>query len=499
MKCYHCGAELNRESFCPNCGIDVKIYKKIVHSSNYYYNQGLERAGVRDLSGAVESLKKSLRFQKGNIQARNLLGLVLFELGETVAALGEWVISKNIQSEHNAAERYLNAIQKNPTQLETINQTIKKYNQALLYCRQNSTDLAVIQLKKVLSLNPKLVKGHQLLALLYIKEGQYERAKRALRTAIKIDSANTLTFRYLRETNQMLRESNAGKKKKQEDLISYRSGNDLIIQPTKFKDTSGFATVLAIMAGIVLGAAVTGFLVVPGIRQNAKRESNAAVLQANDTVATKNQEIAALEKQIAELGGQLDDEKSGSEKTENKITSYDQLLKAYEAYLQEDYTGAGEEISVVERTDLSADAKKIYDQVSESIREKYIQSAYEAGLKAYNARNYEEAVENFEKVAELDETYERGNVLYFLGQSYRVLEQNEKAIEYYRKVIEQFPNTERASKSKYYLSKLQDSEERTQEDSNEEGSNEDESDEGEANEEEPDQEESDQEETNEDE
>ena len=35
----------------------------------------------------------------------------------------------------------------------------------MLYCRQNSTDLAIIQLKKVLSLNPKLVKGHQLLAL----------------------------------------------------------------------------------------------------------------------------------------------------------------------------------------------------------------------------------------------------------------------------------------------------------------------------------------------
>ena len=495
MKCYHCGAELNRESFCPNCGIDVKIYKKIVHTSNDYYNQGLERAGVRDLSGAVESLKKSLRFQKGNIQARNLLGLVLFEMGETVAALGEWVISKNIQPEHNTAERYLDAIQKNPTQLETINQTIKKYNQALLYCRQNSTDLAVIQLKKVLSLNPKLVKGHQLLALLYIKEGQYERAKRALRAAIKIDSANTLTFRYLRETNQMLRESNAGKKKKQEeDLISYRSGNDLIIQPTKFKDTSGFATVLAIIAGIVLGAAVTGFLVVPGIRQNAKRESNAAVIQANDTVATKNQEIAALEKQIAELGGQLDDEKSDSEKTENKITSYDQLLKAYEAYLQEDYTGAGEEISAVERTDLSADAKKIYDQVNESIHEKYIQSAYEAGLKAYNARNYEEAVENFEKAAELDETYERGNLLYFLAQSYRVLEQNEKAIEYYQKVIEQFPDTERASKSKYYLNQLQASEEqmqqeRTQETTDEEASNEDE-----ANEEEPDSDEPDEDE-----
>ena len=64
MECYRCGATLGRESFCPSCGTDVKVYKKIMQTSNAYYNQALSRAGVRDLSGAVESLKKSLRFNK---------------------------------------------------------------------------------------------------------------------------------------------------------------------------------------------------------------------------------------------------------------------------------------------------------------------------------------------------------------------------------------------------------------------------------------------------
>ena len=170
MKCMYCGAQLTGDDYCPNCSADVGIYKKIIMTSNYYYNQGLSKASVRDLSGSIEDLNKSLRYNKMNIQARNLLGLVYFEVGETVSALSEWVISRNFQSENNDAERYLNAIQKNPSKLEAINQTIKKYNQALLYCRQNSRDLALIQLKKVLSLNPKLVKGHQLIALLYIQE-----------------------------------------------------------------------------------------------------------------------------------------------------------------------------------------------------------------------------------------------------------------------------------------------------------------------------------------
>lgn len=60
-----------------------------------------------------------------NIDARNLLGLVYFETGEVVEALTEWVISKNYQPRDNAASRYLNEIQNNPSRLDTINQTIK--------------------------------------------------------------------------------------------------------------------------------------------------------------------------------------------------------------------------------------------------------------------------------------------------------------------------------------------------------------------------------------
>lgn len=94
-----------------------------------------------------------------NIEARNLLGLVYFEMGETVDALSEWVISKNLQPEKNIADAYIEAVQNSPSQLENLNQAIKKYNQALVYCRQGSLDLALIQLRKVLSINSKFLRS----------------------------------------------------------------------------------------------------------------------------------------------------------------------------------------------------------------------------------------------------------------------------------------------------------------------------------------------------
>ena len=97
MICYNCGCRLTEHDFCTGCGVDVSGYKKIMYMSNRLYNDGLEKAAVRDLPGAIVSLKQSLKFNKNNIDARNLSGLVYFETGEAISALGQWVISKNLR------------------------------------------------------------------------------------------------------------------------------------------------------------------------------------------------------------------------------------------------------------------------------------------------------------------------------------------------------------------------------------------------------------------
>ena len=168
MYCYHCGVLLSEHDYCTACGANVVLYKKIVATSNALYNEGLEKANVRDLSGAAECLRQSLEYNKNNIEARNLLGLVYFEMGEVVSALSEWILSKNLRPEKNIADDFMEKLQSNQARFEAINSTIKKYNIALNCCRQGNKDMAVLQLKKVLSVNPRFVRAHLLLALLYM-------------------------------------------------------------------------------------------------------------------------------------------------------------------------------------------------------------------------------------------------------------------------------------------------------------------------------------------
>ncbi len=451
MECYNCGSALTNADYCGKCGADVKLYKKILMASNGFYNEGLERASIRDLSGAIESLKKSLQLNKMHIHARNLLGLVYFEMGETVSALSEWVISKSYQSRNNAAGNYLNEIQSNASRLDTINQTIKKYNQALIYCRQDSTDLAVIQLKKVLSLNPRLVRGHQLLALLYMREGKYDQAAKSLRNAAKIDENNTTTRRYQKEVSSMLKD-NAPKKQKKEDLISYQSGNDTVIMPTHFKDNSALQTIVNIVIGIALGVAISMFLLLPNIRQRSKSEANEALKSANDTISTKEQSISSLEKQVKDLTKEAKEAKEASEKIETKFQSYEQLLQAYTAYTSENMELAEAALEKVKEEDLSGSAKQIYNDVGAKVNETYLAALYQEGYSAYSKGDYETAAEKLAKAVEMDETYKDGYAVYYLAQSYRRQDDMEQAVIYYRKVIEQSPGTERARVAQTYVS-----------------------------------------------
>ena len=261
MKCYKCGATLTDSSFCNNCGTDVKVYKKLISASNAFYNQGLEKAQVRDLSGAREDLKNSLRVYKRNNPARNLLGLVYFEMGDVVAALSEWIVSKNYQPEDNVADKYIEAVQNNSGKLDALNVALKKHNQALLYARQGSYDLAIIQLKKVLSIHDKFVAAHLLLALVSIETNQIELARKELKKVLHIDRGNVLALNYFKETD-LLRGKSADKKSSRisKDAVSYTSGNETIIQPKAVSESSDRSQLKPMGTPVIRPSRYEGFM-----------------------------------------------------------------------------------------------------------------------------------------------------------------------------------------------------------------------------------------------
>lgn len=454
MECYNCGVILGREKVCPNCGVDLRMYRKFVGISNYLYNTALAKAKERDLSGAVADLRLSLQYNKVNTNARNLLGLIYYELGEGVPAVREWLISKGYQNEENRASEYLEQTKKNPAEKEKINQLARKYNQVVAYCRQDSLDLAQIQLKKILASKANFVRGWQLLALIYMKNGELEAARKALRKAEETDAGSPLTARYRKEIS-LLAQQGAGKKSKKSQAFAYQNGNDTIIQPKLRGDIGFWGMAANLVVGVVVGVAITWFLIVPGVRKAAVSDASVAVTEADETISDKNQTIKQLEEQIDSLTGDVESAQDDMKDQKSSVTATEALLKAYDAYVNEDIELAGDTLEGVDSKALSSGSKKILKSLRKQVNEQYLSKAYEAGMSAYNSYNNEEAIEQLSKVVAMDETYEDGNALYNLAQAYRKVEDYKNAIDAYERVEELLPNTSLAYNASRYVTQLE--------------------------------------------
>jgi len=466
MYCYQCGCRLSDHDFCTSCGVDVGRYKKIMYLANAFYNDGLDKARVRDLTGAVTSLRQSLKFNKNNVDARNLLGLVYFEMGETVAALCEWIISKNLKAEKNVADDYLSYVQSSASRLEAINQTIKKYNQALAYCEQGSKDLAVIQLKKVLSMNSKFIRAHQLLALLYMDAEQWEKAKRELTKCLALDRNNTMTLVYMKEVDNILSPEDGVKpvKKKSDDAVRYQSDNEIIIQPMGIREPkrSGVGGLLNLILGLIIGVTATCFLVVPAVKTNVINDKNSEVADIGNQIDAKNATISDLENQVKELQTakkSLEDELSSYAGTDGTLKSMEDLIGVATLVLSgEDIIKASDALQKVKEEVVLEETgnafQNLYNALFQSISPQIVEVCYEQGYDAYTAKNYEVAADLLGRVILYDEM--NGNAFYYYGQSCRQLERNDEAIMAYQKVLELVPaDTERAKTARNHLNRLQ--------------------------------------------
>ena len=451
MICFNCGSVLSNSDYCSNCGADVSIYKKIMIMSNMFYNMGLTKATNRDLTGAADALNRSLRLNKRNIDARNLLGLVYFEMGETVQAFSEWVVSQNMQPDNNAANRYLQKIREDQSKLDTLNHSIKKFNVALEYAKDGTDDMAIIQLKKVLNQNPNMVKAYQLLTLLYMKGGEYERAKRTIKKALAIDTCNTISLKYRGEIDTILEiekkvnpDAHKKRKKKLREVLierPYLSGDDVIIPQNNFKEAStSVSNIIHVILGILLGAAVVYFIITPIRVSNQTQDANDVVLEYNQKLAIKDSTISELERQVESLESELAvyTEDESSTVTDN----YEHLIAAVKAYQDEDYETALTEINSVD-SELEMDSETfddLYSGLSKEINE-YMATYYlEEGLSDYNKGDVSGAIENYEKCIEVDSSNDEA--VYRLAWAYQENGDTEKAQEMFQKIVDDFPDSE---------------------------------------------------------
>lgn len=430
----------------------MEAAKKNRQIANGYYNLGLERAQRRDMTGAVDALKTSLRYDKYQTDARNLLGLIYNEIGEVAAALTQWIISLNLQEEGNLAEEYLRRLQEAGGYIELADQAAKKYNQALAYAQNDNEDLAILMLMRMLDDFPNYVKAEELLALLYIHQEDYVKAGGCLYRALKIDRYQPTAQRYMELVKRHTGRADVEKRKMKNAFSHKQMQDDDVIMPPSYKENTGWQTILNILVGLALGIAVVYYLVLPGKVQTMNRAHNQEVQENLEVINQKSLEIDRLTAQVEEAKqAQTAAEKRLNVLVDDKdgvLTQYQNFVQILQAYRDEDMQQAA--LLYVD-TDMEVLKDGVLDAsvawVQSDMAERGHQLLMQAGDTAMAQENgVDEAIQYYAKSLQLKA--DNPEVLYKLGCAYQKKEDKTMANQYFGEVIMNYPDSDYAKDAK---------------------------------------------------
>lgn len=425
--------------------------QKIQFASNSYYNRGLEMARERDLSGAAENLKRALQFNKYHTDARNLLGLIFYEMGETSDALTQWVISINLQPDGNLADKYLDEVQRKPGQLEIASQTIKKYNQALIHAQNGSDDLAVLQLKRIVEEKPNFVKAHLLLAVLYMAHEDFTKAGKSLYKVLQIDRNNQKAERYMDYVKSRTGKADVEKRKMKNAFSHREMQDDDVILPPTYKENTGWQSIINIAIGLLLGAVVVLFMVMPARERSLNYEHNQEMRSYADKLNIANQEAARYQKEAEQyqadkakaeesLNSLVGDSGSTLVQYQTLISILDSLRKgdtqtAVQLYIDMDSSKITDENMVNILNEITAEMETAVPAVLESL-----------AAQSTSVGDYDVALHYYEKYMEIDDR--NPQIIFNMAMIYKTKGDEDTADQLFGQVIMNFSDSQLAEQAK---------------------------------------------------
>ena len=241
-------------------------------------------------------------------------------------------------------------------------------------------------------------------------------------------------------------------RKKLNNAFSHRQmqDDDIILPPT-YKETTGWMTIINIMVGLALGAAVIWFLVMPAMERQLNHRHNEEMTKVLEQVNQKSQEIDALEQEKSAMEAERDDAvtslQSMEENEQGVILQYQRLVQILKAMEAQDmntvalvYSDMNGEL-ITDEPSMAAVA-----EIRTYMETEGFQVLAGLGNEARDRGDQEAALDYYQK--SLNIKGDNPQVIYDMAMIYQAREERDQANELFGQVIMNFPNTELAALAK---------------------------------------------------
>ena len=428
----------------------MKYRPDLIKISKDYYNRGLERAKLNDLSGAAVYLKKSLIYDKYRTEARNLLGLIFYESGETADAIVQWVVSINLDPRDNDADRYLDEIQRKPGVLSEASALVRRFNQALEIAQNGGEDFAMVELSDITRKKPNYIKAQLLLAILYMQAGEHIKAGKALMAVLDIDRNHPQATILMDEVKRATGKAEV-ERAKLKNAYSHREleEGDVIIPKTR-AGTSLDKVVIYITAGIIIGLVSFYLLILPSVRRIYNRALNDSIIQNSAELSDVNARYSELSDRYDELNAEFQDVSQRlnayEEQNINFTSAYESLNSIISDCGAGNYEAAADKYLQLDRSIITSEP--LISQLQEADRlmlNDGFTAISEMGTAQWNGGNLS-AAENYYRLA-LNIKPDDPEVMFLLARLLQSQDRISEANEIFDKIVGEHPESPYAQRS----------------------------------------------------
>ncbi len=347
---------------------------------------------------------------------------------------------------------------------------IQLFNKALEDIKSGNEDIAIIQLKKAISLYPSFFEAMNLLGICYYAAGKEDAARSAFKQVIDADDSGLKAMQYLNKMDGLVEQTDSGsvssKRKSSKSSKGSRSSkegglfSEWVAKGLKAEDNSIYG--LKYIAGILIGVLIMGLIwyMVPTNKSLFTITKEENIIKDPELENQINQ----LNSRIEKLEQDLDNKKEENLKLMESFGVYKdwvaRLKQAEEIYNEGKYIEAAELMMNQQGTAVPDDLKGTYDSLWDQIRLKAANQYYNDGNKTYNGNTardigvYRTALEQYETAIALidaDSVTYKAALYYQAGKAAARCNELEKAVELFEYVADEFPNS---SYSSYSISRL---------------------------------------------
>lgn len=347
---------------------------------------------------------------------------------------------------------------------------IQLFNKALEDIKSGNEDIAIIQLKKAISLYPSFFEAMNLLGICYYAAGKEDAARSAFKQVIDADDSGLKAMQYLNKMDGLVEQTDSGsvnnKRKSSKSSKGSRASkeeglfSEWVAKGLKAEDNSIYG--LKYIAGILIGVLIMGLIwyMVPTNKSLFTITKEENIIKDPELENQINQ----LNSRIEKLEQDLDNKKEENLKLMESFGVYKdwvaRLKQAEEIYNEGKYIEAAELMMNQQGTAVPDDLKGTYDSLWDQIRLKAANQYYNDGNKTYNGNTardigvYRTALEQYETAIALidaDSVTYKAALYYQAGKAAARCNELEKAVELFEYVADEFPNS---SYSSYSISRL---------------------------------------------